>query len=164
MLTESFNSMTRQLDEARRGVGVEPRSPWRRPRRTWRTSSPTCRPACWCSTTSSQLSIVQPRRRSRSSAPSSKRSPAACASSSSRTASENWQLELALEGHRRRPCMRAARACRRPPAAATWWCSTTSPSSSRRSAPPPGRKSRGAWRTRSRIRSRRSSSRPSAWR
>ena len=52
VLTESFNSMTRQLEEARRVVEAN-RPRWKRPRRTSRTSWPTCRRACWCTTTSS---------------------------------------------------------------------------------------------------------------
>jgi HAMP domain-containing protein len=60
-----------------------------------------------------------------------------------------------------RPCSSTAPACPTAPAAAGWWCSTTSPASSPPSAPPPGPRSPGAWPTRSRTPSPPSSSPPS---
>ena len=62
-----------------------------------------------------------------------------------------WQREVELKSMARRSWC-AARRCRRIRRAASCWCSMTSRSSSRRSAPPPGPKWRGGWRMRSRIR------------
>ncbi len=175
VLTRSFNSMTSQLDEARaaadasraetesakaylENILVEPVRgrahvrhrvpPQHRQRRRGRDPAARRR----------RLRGTRTRRDAANSTPSPRRSVRALPTS--------WATGRRRSNCRRatRCCCCAARRCRRRRAAATSWCSTTSPSWSPRSAPPPGARWRGASRTRSRIRSRRSSSRPSACR
>ena len=128
VLTESFNSMTRQLDEARRGVesnrarargcqgapGEHPRQPVGR-RAGVRPRAGTFDLQSWC--------------RAPSSAPSSTHSPTRMRAQFAEHGEQQLAARAAAEGHRQDACTRAARACRKPPAAATWWCSTTSHSS-----------------------------------
>ena len=78
---------------------------------------------------------------------------------------DEWQQQVEREARDGTQVLllRGSRASTRRRDRVTWWCSTTSRTCCRRSATRRGRKSRDASRTRSRIRSRRSSFRPSAW-
>ena len=92
VLIESFNSMTRQLTMHGAWWKRTGRR-WRAPRRGWRTSSPICRRAYWCSTVISScpspITVRMP-----SSAANSKRLRPACANSFARMArwpgSSSW--------------------------------------------------------------------------
>ena len=124
VLTESFNTMTAAARRSAARGGGEPRRARERQGATWRTFSPTCRPACWCSTTSFAVDL-QPRRGG-----DPRRGPRHCAgglagrhrrrstrfaersAKDSRTAATrrgSWQLEVGLTrqdaaGARRRGC------------------------------------------------------------
>ncbi|MCK7490979.1 MAG: hypothetical protein MZW92_03670 [Comamonadaceae bacterium] len=169
VLTQSFNRMTRQLDDARALAERAPRRSWRAHAPTWRACWPTCPPACWPSTPAAAA-----RREPRRDRHPGRRPGRFREADAGRLARALHELRRSHPRHsladdrghlaaadrdasatigRRRCCCCAGRACPGRPAADTWSCSTTSRRSiSGPARRPPGARWRGAWRTRSRTR------------
>ena len=127
-----------QLDDRPAGRGAARRrsrtaSRWRRPRRSWRTSSPTCRPACSCSTASCALSISNHGAQAilgaeLEASSAGRRWRGAASAVARRSGTARWQLELELKGTGKTLLARGARAAAGYRRRLRAWCSTTSPS------------------------------------